>query len=358
MSWQSIRGHDDVAERFRRMIAAGRLASTFLFVGMPGIGKRAFALKLAQALLCDQRTEDVFDPCGRCPACVQVIAGSHPDVDLVSKPADKNLLPLDLLIGDKEHRMRAGLCYNISLKPYSGRRKIAVIDDADYLNQEGANCLLKTLEEPPPKSILILIGTSEQRQLPTIRSRCQMIRFKPLASRDVEDLLLSTGACSDPAIASQAAQLGQGSLERAVQWCDEAYLEFRATLFDALSRRDFELQPLAKAVTSFAESAGKEAAEKRARMRDVLNIAADFYRQCILTLSGTAFAGQEADEKLVRAVGAAQRWWTGDAETAAACLEICLDAQAHVDANAGLANLAEWWLDSLGETARGTRRMN
>ena len=73
--------------------------------------------------------------------------------------------------------MREGLCHDISLKPYSGRRKVAVIDDADYLNQEGANALLKTLEEPPPKSLLILIGTSEQRQLPTIRSRCRRLRW-------------------------------------------------------------------------------------------------------------------------------------------------------------------------------------
>ena len=93
--------------------------------------------------------------------------------------------------------MREGLCYDIALKPYSGRRKVAIIDDADYLNKEGANCLLKTLEEPPPKSLLILIGTSEQRQLPTIRSRCQIVRFQPLPEQDVAELLLATGACED-----------------------------------------------------------------------------------------------------------------------------------------------------------------
>src|SRR5687768_6361925 len=116
MSWQLIRGHDSVVEIFRRALSRGRLASTFLFVGPAGIGKRPFALKLAQGLLCERVPEERLDPCGECPSCRQVLAGSHPDVEVVAKPADKSFIPVELLIGDAEHRMRAGLCYNISLK--------------------------------------------------------------------------------------------------------------------------------------------------------------------------------------------------------------------------------------------------
>src|SRR6476469_3932446 len=205
MTWQNIRGHDRVVEKFRRALARGRLASTFLFVGPSGIGKRTFALALAKGLLCERVPEARLEPCGECPSCLQVASLNHPDVEVISKPADKAFIPLELLIGDAEHRMRAGLCYNIALKPYSGRRKISILDDADYLNKEGANCLLKTLEEPPPQSVLILIGTSEQRQLPTIRSRCQIVRFSPLTETDIAELLVSTGACSDPDRARQAA---------------------------------------------------------------------------------------------------------------------------------------------------------
>src|SRR5260221_2043128 len=225
MPWQSIRGHDRVVDKFRRALANGRLASTFLFVGPPGIGKRTFALKLAQGLLCERVPDERLDPCGKCPSCHQVASLNHPDVEIVAKPADKAFIPLEALIGDAEHRMRAGLCYNIALKPYSGRRKMAIIDDADYLNKEGANCLLKTLEEPPPKSILILIGTSEQRQLPTIRSRCQVIRFQPLAEQEVADLLVEQGICDDRAIAQAAATRSEGSLERARLWCDNGLIE-------------------------------------------------------------------------------------------------------------------------------------
>ena len=166
MTWQGIHGHDDVVEKFRRALARQRLASSFLFAGPAGIGKRTFAIRLAQALLCPERPEAALDPCGTCHSCTMALAGTHPDVDLVGKPADKAFLPVELLLGDREHRGREGLCHRIALRPFLGGRKIAVIDDADALNAEGANCLLKTLEEPPPRSVLILVGTSPAKQFP------------------------------------------------------------------------------------------------------------------------------------------------------------------------------------------------
>src|SRR5262245_59755057 len=234
MAWQSIRGHQRIAEQFRAALAKNRLASTFLFAGPAGVGKRTFALWLAQGLLCERAAEERLQPCGECPSCHQVASLNHPDVELIAKPADKAFIPLELLIGDAEHRMRAGLCYNIALKPYSGRRKVAIIDDADYLNKEGANCLLKTLEEPPARSILILVGTSEQRQLPTIRSRCQIVRFRPLPEAEVVELLIERGVC-DAAQALPAAAHSQGSLERAALWCDASLVEFRGELLAMLS---------------------------------------------------------------------------------------------------------------------------
>src|ERR1043166_3481560 len=104
MSWQNIRGHDATVEKFRRALARERLASTFLFVGPPGIGKRAFALKLAQGLLCERVPEERLQPCGECASCYQVLSLNHPDVELISKPTDKAFIPVDLLIGDLEHR--------------------------------------------------------------------------------------------------------------------------------------------------------------------------------------------------------------------------------------------------------------
>jgi DNA polymerase-3 subunit delta' len=331
--WHNIRGHDRIVQQFRTAISRGRLASTFLFIGPPGIGKRMFAQKLAQALLCDTRPEEALDPCGVCAACRQVAGGTHPDVHVVERPPQASNLPLELVIGDDEHRMRAGLCYELSLKPYCGKRRIGIIDDADLLglgSRESANALLKTLEEPPPRSVLILIGTSQQRQLPTIRSRCQMIRFDPLAEQDVAELLMATGACSDGDLAAKAASMSRGSLERAQRWCDAAILEFHESLLGQLSSPDFDQAALAKAIQQFVDAAGKEAPAKRARMREVLQMAADFYRGQMLAVAAS----------------------TGDAEPAANCQELCLEALAHVDANVNLTTLIEWWVDELATSSR------
>jgi DNA polymerase III subunit delta' len=340
MGMMNVRGHDAVADQFRRALARGRLASTFLFVGPAGIGKRTFARWLAQGLR----------PCGACPSCQQVAAGSHPDVELVGKPTDKAFIPVELLIGDAEHRMRAGLCYQIALKPYSGRRKVAIIDDADYLNKEGANCLLKTLEEPPPKSLLILIGTSPQRQLPTIRSRCQTIRFQPLTEQDVAELLVERGLCDDPALARLAARWSHGALERAALWCDSSLLEFRRELLGILAQPDIDLQPVAKMIGQFVDAAGKESAAKRQRLRLVVSLAEEFYRGALIQ----AETGRSpAEEELAQAIHSALRWLPTDAP--ATCLDVCLDCFVYIDANANQTTLLEWWLDALAEAARNAR---
>jgi DNA polymerase III subunit delta' len=345
---QAIRGHGAVAERFRRALERGRLASSFLFVGPAGIGKRAFALQLAQALLCERATETELAPCGACPSCRQVAGGNHPDVSIIEKPADKAFIPVELFIGDAEHRMQSGLCSQIALKPFSGRRKIAIIDDADYLNKEGANSLLKTLEEPPPKSLLILIGTSEQRQLPTIRSRCQVIRFRPLAEHDVAEILLSKGFCEDSRLATSAAAESQGSIERAQMWLDSAVLDFRKELFAALASSDANQQETAKLVSQFVDAAGKESAVKRQRLRHVASMAAEFYRAVLVF--GQTNASQAESETEAMAVRAAS--WMNTNEGALACLELCEKALGGVDANANQATLIEWWLDELAIAAR------
>jgi DNA polymerase-3 subunit delta' len=243
--------------------------------------------------------------------------------------------------------MRAGLCYNIALKPYSGRRKISILDDADYLNKEGANCLLKTLEEPPPKSVLILIGTSEQRQLPTIRSRCQMVRFAPLSDADVGDLLVEKGLCEDRQAAHIAAAHSHGSLARAALWCDAELVEFRRELITMLSQSTFDAPAAAKRVGQFVDSAGKESAGKRRRLRLVVSLAEELYRSILLEIT----AGEApADAELAHCVRTATGWI--DEGGPNECLERCLEAYGHIDSNANQATLIEWWLDELSQAGR------
>ncbi len=341
--WHGIHGHDQIVEQFRRAIGRGRLASSFLFAGPAGIGKRTFALKLAAALLCENRAEEDLDPCGECPACVQVAAGTHPDVEVVSKQEEKSFIPLELFIGDKDHRGSEGLCHNISLKPYMGGRKVAVIDDADYLNVEGANCLLKTLEEPPPKSLLILIGTSPARQLPTIRSRCQLIRFSPLPTETVAELLVSRQLIDDPTQADRLARYCEGSLQQAMELADPELWEFRVKLFERLATPVLDSVRFSKVVAAFVDEAGKAAALRRGRMRQVTRFAAEFYRQLLRAQNG---ATASDDTELSDYVSSALEHAT-DQEQTAAQLDRCLLAAGQIDRNANQTTLIETWLDDL-----------
>lgn len=344
MSWQDIIGHDSVIQQFQRAFVRGRLASSFLFVGPPGIGKETFARKLAQALLCENNSSSTLDMCEGCPSCQQVIAGTHPDLIVVRKPADKSFLPIELLIGDREHRMREGLCHEISLKPFCGGRKVAIISDADFLNQEGANCLLKTLEEPPPNSVLILIGSSQQKQLPTIRSRCQIIRFQPLGEQSVELLLRRSEIADDERQARELAAVARGSLQRAADLRESNLLDFREQLFDFLAGGQPASTEFAKTLTTFVDEAGKDATARRRRLAQTVEVATEFFRELILAIAGESRCTDSALRRSIELAIATDRF---DEEAAAGCIDCCLQAESHIFANANQSTLIEWWVDEL-----------
>jgi DNA polymerase-3 subunit delta' len=197
--------------------------------------------------------------------------------------------------------------------------------------------------------VLILIGTSEQRQLPTIRSRCQIVRFGELPREDVVELLLAGGFCSDRQEAECWADLGEGSVQRAVEWGEPQIREFREQLMSRLSALQSELPALVAECQAFVEGAGTEAAARRARLRRVIALAAVFYRQLMRALSQ---APLQVDATMSDAVMRARDAWPSDAEAAARCLDRCLDAQAHVEANASPVNVLECWLDDLAESSR------
>lgn len=346
MFWKDLVGHEQVVERFRRAWARGRLTGSFLFVGPEGVGKRTFALKLAQVLLCTGRDSAEFNACTRCPSCVQAAAGTHPDLLQVAKPEDHASVPIELLVGDAEHRGQAGLCYELALRPYMGGYKVAVIDDADYFRLESANSLLKTLEEPPPQTALILISTSAARQLPTIRSRCQLVRFQPLSAEQVASLLLSQQIVTDPEQARQLAALSGGSLQHARELADPALWEFRRELFAHLAAARLDVTALAGKISALLKQKDLQGAARRARLREIIRLALGFYRELLRSASGLppGFAGRfDKDWANWLARPAAQL----SAEQAAAALERSLDALGQIDRNAQEAIVLESWLDAL-----------
>jgi DNA polymerase-3 subunit delta' len=351
MPWTDILNHDEPFERFRRTLQNNRLASTYLFVGPDGIGKRAFALRLAQALLCEN-VQTPLMPCQTCSACQQVIARTHPDLILISKPADKAFIPLEVFIGDAEHRRQRGLCHDIGLKPFRGGRKIAIIDDADFLNVEGANSLLKTLEEPPPKSLLILLGSSEQKQLSTIVSRSQIVRFQPLTKDHVVTVLRRMELETTTPIEELAAASG-GSVARAIELSDEDVYQFRSTLRTALASLDPGRDNFGKDILGFVESAGKDSSMRRARLRMVGDFAIEFFD----AVMHTAISDSQAEHVIVGDVADAINRLPEDpqlkAEAVAVGIERTVQMQHQVGYNASPINIILPWLKDLAACLRG-----
>ncbi len=321
----NLLGHDAIAERFRRMIARGRLASTFLFVGPEGVGKRSFALGLGQALLCSRSENAELEACGTCDNCQLVRAGNHPDLLTVACPAGKSSLPLELFIGPPEKRGQMGLCHDLSLRPYMGSRRIAVIDDADLLGVECANALLKTLEEPPPRSVLILIGTSLAKQLPTIRSRAQVVRFGALSTADVLSIAQAQRPETPAAELAVLAERSGGALSRLALAADEAWWSFRTQLIAYLSAGRRDAHKFAGLVEDFVNESGKDASERRERMGQVLAGALEFFRDRV--------RGAAADPL--------------SAEPLLANIDHCFEAEQALGRNVNLANLIPHWVGQL-----------
>lgn len=347
MNWLGLQGHDEIINQFQERIRRDRLGSSFLFVGPDGVGKRTFARRLAMTLLCPSGLES-FAACGACPACLQVESGNHPDVLVVSRPSDRTVIPIDAFVGDREHRMREGLCPWIAVKPSEGSRRIAIIDDADDMSEEGANALLKTLEEPPPRSVLILIGSSAQAQLPTIRSRCQLVTFRPLQTEVIAEILKSQGM--DQSQANRLAPLSQGSLAAARILADPGILEFRPEWYRLLVDVRGNDLDRTKTVQEFVESGGKETGARRQRLGVILNLTLEFFDYCLHTYLGD---NRVADATLAEAAEGFLREWPWGDEGLVACLDRTFLAQRHLESNANVPTNLEAWLDDLMRIARG-----
>jgi DNA polymerase-3 subunit delta' len=335
VSWTRVRGHESLVKSFQRVIQAGRLGHAYLFAGPEGIGKRLFAIELAKALLCEAAgAAERLDGCDHCPACTQIEAGTHPDFQIVGLPEDKHEFPISLM---------QELIRHLGLKPARGKHRVAIIDDADDLNEEAANCFLKTLEEPPPRSLLILVGTSPERQYPTILSRCQVIRFALLPPALIAELLRREGVSEE---ALQLVRLSRGSLGDARQLADPAVSRFRRELSEALSQPRLSSVALAEKVVRFSEEGGKESAAKRQRGRLALRFIIELLRTALHVQQSLKPALSDASEQ--PAATALARRVSEDRLLRA--LSRCLEADYQVDRRLQLVLVLEAVVDSITQT--------
>lgn len=344
MNWTDFLGNRELIERFGEILARGRLASTYLFVGPPGVGKSTFARLLCQSLFCERTSPDSLDFCGSCSSCQQLVAGTHPDFHPIRRPADKSALPVELFIGSREHRMQEGLCFDISRRPFSADRKFALIDDADDLNEEGANSLLKTLEEPPPRSVLILVGTNLHRQLPTIRSRSQIVRFQPLSDQELDQLLAADPEFEDASLRNAALAWGQGSLTWAREAMDESLIEFRTALLPMLIDPNAASVDVANLIGQFADAAGMEAPQKRIRLRQVAQILITVYQAAMRASQALPPADPRIDADIATGLG---KRFRDDTERLSRRITRSIQALTQINANAHPATLIASFVDDL-----------
>jgi DNA polymerase III subunit delta' len=352
VNWDDLRGHRDQIEMLRRSIARGRQAHAYLFAGSAGIGKSRFARIFAQSLFCENHADTELLACNECSPCRQMNAKSHPDFFAIGCPEGKNEIPVSVFFGDKEHRGKDGLIHDISLRPMAGSRRIAVIDDANRMNEEGANAMLKTLEEPPPNSMLILIAENLDAMLPTIRSRCQLVRFSSLAANDVTALLLENEIASTPEEASAAAGMSEGSLQTASQLLNPALRTLRLSLYDALATADLRPIDVAKAMTSGIDELGGDTNEQRRNAGWLIRFAQEFYRQVVLQLSGNDAPAGPGSDVVSRFASILTRRGAKGIELAMELFERCVLAEDHISWNVAPAKTMDSLFDDLARTTR------
>ena len=223
-------GNERIKKLLRRAVAEDRIGQSLLMAGPRGVGKFQFAIALAQALNCEMVKDSAA--CGGCVPCLRIERGEHADVRTIlreSKDPSFKKEPKSQFI--KVDQIRP-MCEQAQFRPYEGRRRVFIIDDAEWLRLEAANSLLKTLEEPPSTSLVILVTSKPYVLLETIRSRCQMLSFAPLSALEIERHLQSRKMPEDEA--RLRARLSQGSIGHALEIDLDNYREARDTMLDVI----------------------------------------------------------------------------------------------------------------------------
>src|SRR5436190_8968357 len=270
-----LTGNNRVKDVLTRMLESGRLPGALLFVGEEGIGKKLFALEVARAVNC--RTPEGVEGCGFCGPCKRIVHFNYPtssntddwipiiwtdhrDVGMVVAP--RRVLRVEQM------RQIEG---EANFRPFEGKARVFIVDEAERFNDASANALLKVLEEPPSTAHLILITSRPAMLLPTILSRCQMIRFSPLSPAEIEDHLTSNKLV-EPASARVRGRTAGGSIARALSGDIQTFNAQRKAMLavlEALSLADGRAQ-LLKSAEQLNEAQYKDEFEERLDVLETL----------------------------------------------------------------------------------------
>ena len=225
LAWKNIVGHAAKIEQLKKIIAEEKFPHAVIFSGSEGIGKKKIAETCATVLLCENASGG--EPCGVCENCKLISAGSHPDFYVVEPESTKTTK--NIKIG----QIRT-LQAEASLRPVQAERRVVLIDGAEFMNNAAANCLLKTLEEPPSQTIFILLSANRAGLLLTLRSRCRTVNFDKLTTEEILSELLRREIETDKA--KKISVVADGSLGRALNLAESGGYELRESALDLVER--------------------------------------------------------------------------------------------------------------------------
>jgi DNA polymerase-3 subunit delta' len=272
--WQVI-GQDRVVSLLQHSLESGTLVHAYLLVGPAHVGKMTLAVNLAQALNCESPER----PCGVCPSCEKIAAGTHADVRVIGLTRNEDEAEARLIGIDQVKEIQ----HSASLPPFEGRHKVFIIDGAELLSIEAANCLLKTLEEPADKVTFILLTVNEKLLPATVVSRCQRLEMPPV-SIDQEAGALTEKFEVEPERARLYAGLSRGRPGWALEATRDEGL---------LRRRDEEIDRLLGIIKADNEERFDYVARLAARFNqnrgavyDLLELWVDFWRDLLLVKLG------------------------------------------------------------------------
>lgn len=245
-----------IPDGLMRSVKAGRIAHAFLLSGPHGTGKRTCANYLTQTILCASPQA----PCGQCPACKKVMAGLHPDVQVVGE--EEKSISVDTIRALRDQ---------LALRPFEADRHITLIPRADRMTAQAQNALLKTLEEPAGGNVFFLLTDQPGAMLPTIVSRCRRLRFSPVSVEACAAILAEKGV--EPGRARLAAACAQGAVGRALEIAgDEDYLPLRGKALSSLKALSGGKAGVARAISFLGE--GKSAAACAPEWLEILEVVA------------------------------------------------------------------------------------
>ncbi|HEY7501023.1 MAG TPA: DNA polymerase III subunit delta', partial [Vicinamibacterales bacterium] len=262
--FRDIAGHRHLLDLIAGAASRGSLPPSLIFAGPEGVGKRMAALALAQFVNCLARKDGDRDSCGTCAACTRIARGVHADV-LVIEPGESGSIKVDQV---RDAIDRA------AYRPFEGRRRVVVVDDADAMMGEAQNALLKTLEEPPSASMFVLVTSRPDMLLPTVRSRCQRLRFGRMAAHEVADVLMRSHEYS-PADAHAAASAADGSIGVALDGGLETFAEARDTAAEVLQSVAVSNDPRRRLESAKVLAGAGDRDELRRRLRALASMLRD-----------------------------------------------------------------------------------